>query len=63
MRQHNEVALISCGQLTVSANGLRLSIVTGITQKQWMSGGVRGKHGDRWKEYLKGSSVLDHCGY
>lgn len=33
MKQHNEVAVISSGQLTVRANGLRLSIVTGIIQK------------------------------
>ncbi len=37
MKQHNEVVLISSGQLTVSANGLRLSIVTGIIEKHWMS--------------------------
>lgn len=63
MKQHNEVALISSGQLTVSANGLRLSIVTGITQKHWISRECRGNTETDGKEYLKGSSVLDHWGY
>lgn len=42
MKQHNEVALISSGQQTVSANGLRLSIVTGIIEKHWISRECRG---------------------
>lgn len=63
MKQHNEVALMSSGRLTVSANGLRLSIVTGHYRETLDKQGVLGKHGDRWKEYLKGSSVLDHWGY
>lgn len=37
MKQHNEVSLISSGKLTVSANGLRLSIVTGIIEKHRIS--------------------------
>ncbi len=37
MKQHNEDALISSGQLTVSANGLRRSIVTGIIKEHWIS--------------------------
>lgn len=56
MKQHNEVALISSGQLTVRANGLRLSIVTGIIQKHRR---VR----ETQAGYLKGSSVLDQCCY
>lgn len=62
MKQHNEVALISSGQLTVRANGLRLSIVTGIIQKHQLSGACEGNTG-RWKGYLKRSSVLDQCCY
>lgn len=45
MKQHNEVALISSGQLTVRANGLRLSIVTGIIQKRRLSGACEGNTG------------------
>lgn len=45
MKQHNEVALISSGQLTESANGLRLSIVTGVIQQRWISRECRGNTG------------------
>lgn len=48
MKQHNEVALISSGQL--SANGLRLSMIVDIIQKQWMSRQCRGKQMERIPE-------------
>lgn len=56
MKQPNEVALVSSGQPTVSSNEPRLSIVTGIKEKHGISS-------EQWKEYLKGSTVLDHWGY